>query len=316
MSQPANTYDAYSAIGQRESLDDIISNISPTDNPFRTGIKKGKATAALEEWQTDALAAASVNNAVIEGDDATLDASSPTVRLGNYCQISDKTAVVSGTVDVVKKAGRGKELAYQKIKKGLELRNDQEAILLNNQAKSSGSSDSTPRKLAGVPSWIATNINEANDATTATGDGSDARVNGTARAFTESMLTDVLQQCWDNGGNPKTLMVGGYNKRVVSGFDGGATKNVDTKDKRLVATVDIYEGDFSTLSVVANRFQDPSHAFVLDFEYWEMRNLRPIHEKPLARTGDSEKVQIITEYTLISRNEKASGAIYDLTTSA
>lgn len=253
---------------------------------------------------------------MIEGDDATLDASSPTVRLGNYCQISDKTAVVSGTVDVVNKAGRGKELAYQVAKRMRELKRDQETILLRNQAKSAGASDSSARVLAGVPSWIATNTNEAGDATPATGDGSDARSNGTARAFTESMLTDVQQQCWNEGGDPTILMVGGYNKRIVSGFDGGATKNTDTDTKKLVSTVDIYEGDFSTLRVVANRFQDASHAFLFDMDYWEMKNLRPVQTKPLARTGDSEKVQILTEYTLCSKNEAASGAIYDLTTSA
>ncbi len=90
----------------------------------------------------------------------------------------------------------------------------------------------------------------------------------------------------------------------------------DTDTKKLVSTVDIYEGDFSTLRVVANRFQDASHAFLLDMDFWEMKNLRPVQTKPLARTGDSEKVQILTEYTLCSKNEKASGAIYDLTTSS
>ena len=57
-------------------------------------------------------------NAVIEGDEATLDASTATTRLGNYLQIADKTVVVSGTQDVVNKAGRKSELAYQIAKKG------------------------------------------------------------------------------------------------------------------------------------------------------------------------------------------------------
>ena len=79
---------------------------------------RGKADATYKEWQTDALASAVTTNAVIEGDEATLDASTATTRLGNYLQIADKTVVVSGTQDVVNKAGRKSELAYQIAKKG------------------------------------------------------------------------------------------------------------------------------------------------------------------------------------------------------
>jgi hypothetical protein len=35
----------------------------------------------------------------------------------------------------------------------------------------------------------------------------------------------------------------------------------------------------------------------------------------LAKTGDSDRRQILSEYTLVSRNEKASGGVFDLTTS-
>jgi hypothetical protein len=34
---------------------------------------------------------------------------------------------------------------------------------------------------------------------------------------------------------------------------------------------------------------------------------------PLAKTGDAEKRMILAEYTLTAKNEKSSGAIYDLT---
>jgi hypothetical protein len=34
---------------------------------------------------------------------------------------------------------------------------------------------------------------------------------------------------------------------------------------------------------------------------------------PLAKTGDTDRKQILSEYTLVSRNEKASGGVFDLT---
>jgi hypothetical protein len=36
---------------------------------------------------------------------------------------------------------------------------------------------------------------------------------------------------------------------------------------------------------------------------------------PLAKTGDSDHRQILSEYTLVARNEKSSGGVFDLTTS-
>jgi hypothetical protein len=36
---------------------------------------------------------------------------------------------------------------------------------------------------------------------------------------------------------------------------------------------------------------------------------------PLAKTGDSDRRQILSEYTLVARNEKSSDRVFDLTTS-
>ena len=57
-----------------------------------TGIEKEKASAVNHEWQTQALAAVNTSNAQLEGDDATADATTATVRLGNICQISQDPA--------------------------------------------------------------------------------------------------------------------------------------------------------------------------------------------------------------------------------
>ena len=174
MAQPADTFSSYDAVGNREDLSDIIHNISPTDTPFMSMIGKGKATSTKHEWQKDSLAAASNSNFVIEGDDATTDASAPTTRAFNYTAISDKVARVTGTQDVVDSAGRKKEMAYQMMKRSAELKRDIESILLNNNAAVAGN-DSTARECAGVTSWIATNTNSGSGGADPTGDGSDAR---------------------------------------------------------------------------------------------------------------------------------------------
>src|SRR6266436_2669875 len=121
MALPSQTFSTYAAIGNREDLSDVIYRIDPTDTPFMTAIEREKADAVNHEWQTQALAAADTSNAQLEGDDATTNATTPTVRLGNICQISDKVARVTGTQQAVDHAGRDDELAYQEMLKGLEL---------------------------------------------------------------------------------------------------------------------------------------------------------------------------------------------------
>src|SRR5262249_52172124 len=144
----------------REDLSDMIYRIDPTDTPFMSGVDKEKATAVNHEWQTQALAAASSTNAQLEGDDPTNSTITPTVRLGNLCQISYKVAQVSGTQQADDHAGRDNELAYQEMLKGLELKRDIETILVGtNQSKVTGDT-ATPRKTASILSWIATNTSK------------------------------------------------------------------------------------------------------------------------------------------------------------
>lgn len=114
--------------GNREDLEDVIYSISPTETPFFTMASRVEATAVLHEWQTDALTDAATN-AQIEGDDAANGTSTPTSRLGMYCQIASKYAVVSDTQQAVDKAGRASEMSYQVAKRLGELKRNYHCAL-------------------------------------------------------------------------------------------------------------------------------------------------------------------------------------------
>jgi hypothetical protein len=219
--------------------------------------------------------------------------------------------IISGTVDAVNKAGRKTELAYQLMKRSKELKNDIESICLSNQAKVVGAAATAP-KLASVLSWLKTNVDHVG--TNPTGDGTDARVDGTQRAFTETLLKNVLKLIYTNSSeNLDVLMVGPSNKQVASTFTGNATKQVEVSTKKIVATVDIYVGDFHTINIIPNRFMRTRDALLLNWEYWSIDWLRPIKQVELAKTGDAEKRMLLGEYTLVAKNEAANGAVYDLT---
>ena len=318
MAQVTGTYSVYDAKGLREDLSDIIYSISPTDTPFMSGIGKEKATAVLHEWQTDSLANAVANNAQIEGDEIGFSAPSATSRVSNRTQISRKSVIVSGTLDSVSKAGRNNELAYQISKASKELKRDMESSLCANNSPVVGD-DSTARELAGLAGWIQQNNDAGAGGANGQVSGADvpgtARTDGTQRAFTESQLKSVIKKCWDEGGDPSMIMLGSFNKQVLSGFTGGSTRFDPAENKRLVAAVDVYESDFGAMTVVPNRFQRARDVFVLQPDMFATAFLRDFQLMDLAKTGDATKQALLAEYTLVSKNQKASGAVFDVTTS-
>ena len=311
------TYKTYESVGNREDLTDVIYNISPTDTPFMSSVGKTKANAVYHEWQTDSLAAASTSNAVVEGADASSATLAPTTRVGNRTQISQKTIQIAGTLESIDKAGRKSEKAYQLSKASAELKRDMEKILLSNQAAVTGDA-STARKLGSLQAWLETNYVGAG---TAGSDGTTARVSGTDAAFTETMLKNAVKSAYEQGGNPSVLMVTPTQKQVVSGFAGIAEQRYQAPSNApttIVGAADVYLSDFGTLSVVPNRFMSADAddngevAFVLDPEYASIAYLRPFATNELAKTGDSEKTQLLVEYTLEVKNEKAHAIIADL----
>jgi hypothetical protein len=308
------TFTAHTAIGQREDLTDIIYDISPTETPFMSSIGKTKATAVYHEWQTDSLAAATTANAAIEGADASSATLSPTVRLGNYSQIIQKTVQVSGTLDTVNKAGRKSEKAYQLAKASAELKRDLETILLSNQGRSAGSS-TIARKMGSLLSWIKTNSSVGSGGADPATIGVSTRTDGTQRTFTEALLKGVVAEVFESGGSPKILMVGSAGKQKVSTFAGIAAQRYmapSNTPTTIIGAADVYMSDFGTMSVVPNRFMRARDALIIDPEYAALAYLRPFQTNDLAKTGDSENTQLLAEVTLEVKNEAAHGGIFDL----
>ncbi len=216
-------------------------------------------------------------------------------------QISRKTIILSATEEVVNKAGRRSELAYQIAKRGAELRRDQEFVMLNGGIAVAGDS-TTARVTASLGAFIKTNTDKQTNGTdpSYTTLPNSARTDGNVRTFTETILKNVIQKVWTAGGTPKILMCGPVNKQRVSGFSGIASSrfNIDggAKPATLIGAVDIYVSDFGNVQVIANRFQRERDAWVLDPEYAKMAVLRPYQQVELAKTGDAEKTPFVQSY--------------------
>ena len=291
-------YKTYDTVGIREDLANAIYDISPTQTPFMSTVGRSTSTNTYSEWQTDSLADVDLTNAKIEGADAVSGVLTPTTRVGNYTQISDKVIQVSTTDDKVDKAGRSTETAYQLSKASAEIKRDMESILLSDQAQDAGGSDK-PRKLGGLASWLTTTV-----------------VDTAGAAITEEMLNEAVLGAYTAGGSPTVLLVSPANKQIFSKFAGIAEQRFEapkTGQTKIVGAADVYMSDFGVLSVVPDRFLSDEITYVLDPSMASVSYLRPFKSQKLAKTGDSEKHLLNVEYTLKVNNEAAHAMMTDLT---
>lgn len=321
MTMAANAVNTFSAVGIREDLSNVIYRVAREDTPFISMIGKSKATAVKHEWQTESLATPDTTNAQLEGDVITsYDTANSTSRLYNTCQISRKTASVSGTAEAVDFAGRDSEMSRQLVIKGLELRRDMESILVINQASVDGTT-TTARKLRSLEAWYSSNDSRA--AGGADGSTSAAATDSTtSRAITAPLIKTVAQLCYESGGKPTVLMCSPFQKSAISAINLadattgiGITKYQDTSDSMAVYGIDVIVTDFGKLRIVPSIYVRSRTVHLLQPDMWALATLRNMQTKDLPASGDFMAKMITAEYTLEARNQASSGVIADLTTS-
>jgi hypothetical protein len=287
----------YDTVGNREDLLDVITNISPTDTPFLSRFGRSPAKGALHEWLTDNLANAA-DNAAIEGADYTFTKRTSRTRLQNHVQFFNTPVEVSDLQRAVDTAGLEDEFDYQMVKAMKEHARDIELALVTGTANSGASG--TARRLRGVLSWLETTV------ATGTGTGNEA--------LTADMFNSTLQAIWAEGGMPDYAYANGYQKRVISGFTGNNTRNINADEKEIVIGVDIYDSDFGRIKVVLHRFMTASVVAVLQNDLWKVSPLVPTRKVDVAKISSSTRAVVETYLTLESRQEAGSGKIIQLTT--
>ena len=306
------------AAGERETLADIIYKVDSDETPIFSSIDKETSNGIFTEWQTQELAAASATNFVAEGADMSDTGVTATVRLGNYHQISQKGYIISNTLDAVDKAGRDREVAYQRVLKGLELRRDiEKAIGDTDVARASGAT----RKSASLTCWITNGSVGASAGAFATGDGTDTVTGGTDRALTLALIDDAMQDAWSDGGAPSIAVMSATNRANISDLTQSGTNLVtnqvnmtEGKAPTFVGSTAVYLTDFGSLDITPSRFMGNDRLFVIDPNYVCLSTLtgRNFSENDIANTGDAEKSQIVCEWALKVKAPKAHGMVLDL----
>jgi hypothetical protein len=312
MAQVANTFASFNSTRNREQLMNNIWNVSVSETPFVKLIGKESVDGVFVEWNTDAYAAAG-SNKVEQGNQSTIVAVTPTVRLGNRTQIGEKTFGVTGTQEKVEKAGGKSERAYQLAKKMVELKKDIEFGCLQNTTSIAASAGVAPQA-RGMPGFMDSNTSLGAGGVAANPVTNTAAVDGTQRPFTETLLKGVLQQMFDNGADIDAtyILLPSTQRTVFDTFLAGTTRFDKAEDKALTATLEIYIGPFGRVRTVNARHMRQREVFIVNPEFLALGMLRNMQETPLAKIGDTQNVLVNAEWTLINKNTRAHGVIADL----
>lgn len=331
MAVPSQTVQTFAMVGIREQLSDTITNISPEETPFYSMARKGTTKSRTPEWLRDTLRNPSPTNTTVEGDDAGGNAQTQPDRLKNIVQLFDEVVIVSDTARAVETAGRQDELKYQVAKAGKALKRDVEARITGNYASVVGNA-STAGEMAGAEAWLETNVSRGSGGSDGGFDSGtglvDLATDGTGRTYTETLLKGVIADVWNAGGMPTKIMMSGAKKQTASTFAGIAAQQNEVNGERKVmvyGAVDLYKSDFGIHEFVPNRFVGAAAArsatngiypgqtaLVLTPNTWEVKFLQPWSVTPLARTGHAEKRLLKAELTLCCKEERANGAVADL----
>ncbi len=316
----------------REDVMNQIWDISKIPLPFTDMVGSDTHTNQYTEWTQDTLGAQDLTNAVVDGADIDQNDTATGARVGNQTQISVKEVKVSSGADAVDTIGRARELAYQVSMRQQELRRDVEGIAVGQQASVADNGTTVPGKAGAFGAWLTTNVSFGATGS-AGGYGAttpgivDAPVSGTVRALTETLVRDISQSVWEEGGNTEYIMSTPGVIRQLSNylFTSSARIATLTKESGSSAEGATAQGAVSTfitdfgqvLDMVPNRLQndvttDNATLYFIDPALVRLSYLRGYQVEPLSKTGLSEKRLMSVYWSLKVLNEKGLGGIYDI----
>ncbi len=314
MAQITNSFATFNSSRVREQLMDKIWNVSVAETPTLALIGKESVEGPFVEWLNDTFRAGA-SNKVEQGNTATPTARTNVSRYSNRTQISEDVMSITGTQQAAEKAGGKDEVAYQRTKSMMEVKKDIEFGCLQNTTAITAAGGTAPQA-RGFLGFIATNTSKGAGGVDPNPLSNTAPTDGTQRAFTETLLKDVLKLMFDNGSPDMDniyALIPSAQRTTFDGFLAGQTRFDKAEDKTLTATLEVYIGPFGRVKAVNARHMRSREVFLINRGYAKLGTLRKMNAKPLGVRGDAYEEQVNCEWTLIVNNEKAHGAVRDLT---
>lgn len=314
MAQLSNSFATFNSSRVREQLMDRIWNVSVAETPTLALIGKQSVDGPFVEWLTDSFRAGA-SNKVEQGNTAAPTARANVSRYSNRTQISEDVLSITGTQQAAEKAGGSDEVAYQETKSMMEVKKDIEFGVLQNTTAIAAAAGTAPQA-RGFLGFVATNTSKGASGVDPNPLTNTAPTDGTQRAFTETLLKDTLKLMFDNGSPDMDniyALIPSAQRTTFDGFLAGQTRFDKAEDKTLTATLEVYIGPFGRVKAVNARHMRSREVFLINREYAKLGTLRKMSSKPIGVRGDATERLVNCEWTLIVNNEKAHGAVRDLT---
>jgi hypothetical protein len=173
---------------------------------------------------------------------------------------------------------------------------DYETIFLLTGNASAGTTG-VGRQAKGIQKAIITNT------CVGTGAGSSAVIQ-----LTEDNVNLLLQKIWNAGGDPRVLLCGGHQKKVISKkftAKTGFSWNMEASTRQAINNINKYEGSFGTVDIVPDRCHMVKRITILTPDQVKIGVLRDIEQYKGAPTASAIKGWCEAEMTLLYGNEKA-----------
>lgn len=285
----------YQDTGRREDLLDILGDVSPDETPLLTLFPTAKASNTLHEWMKLNISRPTSVSSSVEGADANYTDLTQPSRANNVTQIITRAIQVSRTERKVNVAAMGDPYAFQKAEGLRNLKLDMEYAILN-AVQASGASG-VARQMNGIDAFITTNVTARNSGT----------------SFSEAELNDMVADVWTNVNPSKVfdmILCPFRIKQKIAGFAGNSTRYIDASERRLIKDVLVYDSAGGSHRIFAHKdvrnSAGTTTVYGLREDLWRVAYLdEPMFEE-LAKTGDADKAQWVTEFTLESLEERAS----------
>ena len=269
-----------------------------------TSINADTKTLTVTRAYGSTTAAAIALNAVIEvmfvqgveGADARDARYKARVPVSNITQIFDDTIDISGTAEAVQQYGIDDIYESEKQKKQLEKALELEKAIINGIKYNDGNI----RMMKGIRSFITTNVVDANSA-----------------ALTIDMINDAAQAIYSIGGFKEggnfNILVPAKQKRVLSKLLADKI-NLTRQDTTRGQVVNNILTDFGEFGITLSDNLKQDEIILTDMNRMKIMPLRTrgFGHTYLGKKGDSTQGQIVGEYTLEFRQEKAHARIKGL----
>ena len=315
-----------SAVSNREDLTDVLTILAPEETPVLSSASKQKATSTFVEWTVDKLADP-VNEGISEGADVTAftDKFASRARLGNYVQKFRRDYMVSDLQEAVDSVGPAK-FAQAEAKAIREIKRDIEKTLLSSEDRKAEDGAGQPYRLRGLGRWIGgTDSDIPTDYRTPGASTSTAGAN-----LTETQFNTLIRSVYEQIGSTQNLtLIADTNLRTqisdyarfgelgTAGQGDASIRNVNTDmgNSTIKLSVEIYQSDFGTVTIVnsnpkcSNDTTNLDEGYLVNPEYYGIHDLIPMGSTRLPNMGGGERGFVDCSLTLGVYHPAAHGKI-------